>query len=241
MRNKREIALSIIALLLMLSLVALILTDLLPVLIQVVKSSGDDARMVSYLDEYGAKGIPALLGLVILQVITIFIPAGIIKVLAGLCYGIWIGSLICFTGTIIGNSLAFLLVRQFGKVLAPFFIKDPQKRSGNILSVKKINHMRYPEVMTFLCYLVPFIPNGILPYIFAQTKMTYPRYIISLITAITPSLFLCTWLGDRLSKSDYRTAAVLVVFMVAGTITLIWNKNKIIGLIDRRTRAEETV
>jgi len=241
MRKYRDAILSVIALLLMLTLVALILIDLLPVLIQVVKSSGNDARMVSYLDEYGAKGIPALLGLEILQVVTIFIPAGIIKVLIGLCYGVWIGSLICFAGTVIGNSLVFLLIRQFGKVLGPFFMKKAEGKGGGFLSIKKINDMRHPEVMTFLCYLVPFIPSGILPYIFAQTKMTYPRYIVSLIAAITPSLFLCTWLGERLSKGDYRTAAVLVVFMVIGTIMLIWNKNKIIGMIDKRARAEETV
>jgi len=74
--------------------------------------------------------------------------------------------------------------------------------------------MRHPERVAFLRFLVPGVPNGIVPYLFAETRVTLPRYLLAVVAGSTPSAFFCVFVGDRLSQGNYSVAIVLAVVVV---------------------------
>ena len=92
----------------MLGLIAIMVVDLLPLLKQVAANAGDESKIVEYISSYGFKGVPILIGLQALQVITAVIPSAAIQVLTGLCYGVWWGTLINLVGCVLGNLIIFV-------------------------------------------------------------------------------------------------------------------------------------
>jgi uncharacterized membrane protein YdjX (TVP38/TMEM64 family) len=241
MKTKRQIVFSLIVLALMLALIVFMVVEMIPLLKEVLQNTSDESKVLGYIQAYGAQGVPVLMALQALQVMMTFLPAAIVQVLAGLSYGVWLGSLICIAGTIIGNLIVFTVLRQLKSTFSSFFKERGEKgemdeldepdeqedkpKKTRFLSIAKLNQMKHPEYVAFFLFLIPGLPNGILPYIFAQTKITTLRYLVSVAAACIPTTLLCTWLGERISKGDYQTAVILVVILVAIlAVVLIFRK-----------------
>lgn len=218
MTNFKKRAFSIFLLSLFCLLILGLFIDLYPLFKQVIKDSGNEQQLVSYIHTYGSKGVLSLIGLQALQVMLMFFPAAAIQVLAGLCYGILAGSLISLTGYILGNILVFLAVRQFKSTFGLFFDKriKTSTKKNSFFDFNKIKKLKKPQLLVFFLYLIPGIPNGILPYLFAETKITLTTYLISMTLASLPSTLLMTWLGDSVLKKNY-----LVMAIIAGGTVLI--------------------
>jgi uncharacterized membrane protein YdjX (TVP38/TMEM64 family) len=245
MKKNRQTIFSFIILVIMLGLIAIMVIDLIPILKQVLSDTHDETKMRDYVDAYGAKGVPILVGLQALQVMLTVIPAAAIQVLSGLCYGIWLGSLICIAGGIVGNMIVFIVLRQVRNTLTSLFKergrqKDKQGGSGkhHFLSVSTLDRMKHPEYISFFFYLIPGIPNGILPYIFAQTHISIGRYLLSVAAANIPSVLLCTWLGERISSGDYKTAIILAAVFAFILVFVLIFRRKITDRVELITKKE---
>ncbi len=235
MKNKKRTILSICVLAVGIGLLVVMCISLIPLLKQVLDNSGNEADLVPYISSYGIGGVFLLMGLQIFQVVLPFFPTAVIQILAGLCYGIWLGSLVCLIGCVLGNSLVFLGMRQFKKTFSELFAPNPNKKKkpNKFLSVATISRMPRPALIAFLLFLIPGIPNGILPYIFSQTKITYPRFILSVACASTPSILLCSILGERIYAQDYTTAIILGAVVVVLAVVFFLFRNKILARVER--------
>lgn len=220
-----------------LSLTAVMVADLLPLLREVVANVGDETELVHYIDSYGAKGVPILMGLQALQIVLAVIPSAAIQVLTGLCYGAWWGTLINIAGSIAGNLLVFVCMRQLKTLIAPFAEKLNKSKIG--LGAEKLSQIRRPELLAFSFFLIPGIPNGIMPYIFAKTNITLWQYIVAIAAGSVPSTFICTFLGDRLSHGSYGTAIGVAVGAAAVVAVVLVFKNKIVALVTRKCTGEQ--
>jgi uncharacterized membrane protein YdjX (TVP38/TMEM64 family) len=217
----------------MLVLIAIMVVDLIPLLKKVISDAHDESKMIDYIHAYGIKGVPILGGLQSLQVMLTVIPAAAIQVLAGLCYGIWYGAIICIVGGIVGNMIVFIAVRQVKNTFSMILKErsnEPKKQ--HFLSVATLNKMKHPEYIAFFFYLIPGIPNGILPYIFARTRISIGRYLLCVSAANIPSTIICTWLGERLAKGDYTTAIILAAVFVLIIVFVLIFKRKIMSKIE---------
>jgi len=235
--KKKNLILSMCILAVMAALIVVLLIDLAPIMEQVLQNNKNESNLESYIDAYGAKGAPILIGLCILQVISTVIPAAAIQMLGGLCYGIWRGALVSVAGYAIGNAIVFAGYRQVRKGIEPLF-KDvfadkKEKTTHKFISVATIQGMKRPELLAFFLVLIPGLPNGVLPYIFARTKITFAKYILAITLASIPSVVLCTWLGERVSKGDYTTVAILVAVLAVIIVTVLIFRKKIMARIER--------
>jgi len=220
MKEKSSKFWSILALIIMCGLLLIIVFDLLPLFEQVIAERGDETNAIDYISSYGAKGVPLLAGLSFLQVIFAVIPAAPIQVLSGLCYGMACGSAICLVGSLAGNAFVFLLARQAHAVW-PSLATKQSKFS------KKMTGLANPELTAFSLYLVPILPNGLLPYIFARTSITFPRFLMASGAAILPSILICSLLGDLLAAGKYIAAASVGCAYLAALAYVMLNKDKI--------------
>ena len=217
----------IVALAISILLVAVIVIDLAPLIREVLRDTHDESKVIDYIHSYGIKGIPILLSLQFLMTLIPFLPSAPIQILTGLCYGVWLGSLICVVGIILSNSLLFYFVRQFGGIFSKI-LRHPENEKHVIKHEKLSVKMKNPNMMVFVLYLIPVIPSAILPIVFSKTKITYPRFLLGMALGSIPVTLLYTWFGERLSKGDYVFAIILACIIVVLLITFFFLKKKIL-------------
>jgi hypothetical protein len=161
-------------------------------------------------------------------------------------FGTWNGLIICLAGSILGNMMVFVALRQFSTTLDHIFPKRAKKRgvkkSADADPVKKrklpfflypesLNRMPHPEIVAFYVYLIPGIPNGVLPHIFARTKVSFGRYLIAVVAGNAPSTLVCTLVGDRLAKGDFFGAVIIILVFSACIGVALMMRRKLITLI----------
>ena len=208
-------------------LIVIIAVQLFPLIKAIAANAGNESYMVEYIDSYGLIGIPILMGLQALQIIVAVIPSVVIQILTGLCYGAFLGTLINLAGCVLGNILVFTARRQLKTVLAPFFKHDKREKDNFI--TKLLSKVKKPELGAFLFFLIPGVPNGIIPYIFAETGISPGKYLAAVIAGSIPSTFLCTYLGDSVSKGDYAVSLIVLAIVAAAVTLAYYARNKIIS------------
>jgi len=226
---RKQNILTSVVIIAMLILVAVMTYLLFPILRDVLQNVHDEAVMVEFIYSHGFRGVPVLLGMLILQVIVPFIPSVAIQLLTGLCYGVWWGILINIVGIVMGNTLVFFAVRQSQNLLAPFFKKEHTHHGP--LNIKNLSRLNNPERIVFFCFLIPGFPNGFAPYIFAQTKVPFHKYIAAVIAGSIPSSFMATFLGDRISQGNHVTAIILGIVIVLVVILVLIFKKRLMALV----------
>ena len=217
----------IIALIISVLLVALIVIDLAPLISEVFRDTHDESKVINYIHAYGAKGVPVLVSLQFLVTLIPFIPSAPVQILSGLCYGIWLGSLICVVGIILSNSLLFYMVRQFGDKFNHVF-HHPDNEEHTKKHGKISTKMKNPNTMAIILYLIPVIPSAILPIIFAKTKITYPRFLLGMSIGSVPVTILYNWFGERVSKGDYTFAIILACVIIVLLVSFFFIKKKLL-------------
>jgi uncharacterized membrane protein YdjX (TVP38/TMEM64 family) len=191
-------------------LIFLMIRDLWPLMHELITNRDDEQRSVEYVKAYGARGVPILIGIEIILAMIGIIPAAPVHILAGLCYGIWLGSLIAMTGIIVGNSATFFLFRQFHK----YFHVSVGKGEKRFFSVEKINKMKHPEIMIIVACMIPIFPSFATAYTFAKTKIPFWRYIATIAVASFPSVLIFSLTGKTIARGDWDTLLYLLIAIV---------------------------
>jgi len=234
--NKKQrwatILIGLIVLAIAIALVAIIINDVVPLLIKVMQNTGDESATVQYVQEYGIRGVPIIAALQVLQIITAFLPAPPIQMLAGLVYGIWWGSLICLVGALIGNTIVFLMVRHGSRILKQYFPRAEKEPKNRFLSLDQINRMKHPEWIVITLYLVPGMPNGLVPYVFARTEMKLANYLLYVTIGSIPSILMSAGFGTAISAGHTDLIVILGIIMVIIFILAIVFKNQIMSRIE---------
>lgn len=212
-----------------LCIIVVIAVQLIPLIKQVVNSAGDESDMVHYIDSYGLKGIPLLMGLQALQIIVAFIPATAVQILTGLCYGVFFGTLISLAGSVLGNALIVSAIRHMHNLLAPLLKRDSRRKG--FLSKESLAKIKRPEVIVFFLFLIPAIPNGIVPYVLAETDIPLGKYLLAVTAGCIPSTFICTLLGERVSKGSFGAVAVIAAVVIVIALTVLLFRKKIMAFI----------
>jgi len=221
--NFKDKALPVALIVLLVVLTIWLLSDLFPLLVNIVQHIKDENVVIAEIEGYGPKGAFILLAMQILQVVTSFFPAAAIQILAGLTFGSLYGTVICLIGYIIGNGMVFVLIRQVRK---NFFLrispskKNKTKTGWELSFIQKAHDL---TMLSFLLALIPGIPNGILPYLFSKTDIPLSKYILSISLAGIPTIFLICFAGERIANGDIMTAVGITgaLLLIAGVVFLL--------------------
>ncbi|HPQ45798.1 MAG TPA: VTT domain-containing protein [Clostridia bacterium] len=231
---------SIIVIVLMVVLIVIMCIDLIPLIKNIFAHTNDENSVVSIIDSYGSKGVFILISLGALQIISAVISAVPIQILAGLAYDVFYGFLICLTGFLLGNVMVFVLVRQIKVALNFKWLKREDKLTKSRWDFSFIRKSDNLMFMAFLLFLIPGVPNGILPYIFANTRISLPKFLLCAVTAGSPTILLSIYVGDRISKGDVKTAAITAAILIGMSLLVVLMRKKILALIKRLSKKSET-
>ena len=217
MKNKKKskyfkIALIIITIL----LIAGIVWKLAPLMANLSTTEGQ----VAFKEQIGNMGFSGglmLMGLELLQIILVVLPAEPLEVLAGMCYGTWGGTLFITFAAFISTVMIYFLIAKLGKkVLENFMSKE---KIDKIENSKFLKNTRRLEIIMLILFFIPGTPKDLLVYIGALLPIKPIRFIMISTFARFPSIISSTMVGDNITNGEWTIS--LIIYGVTFLITAV--------------------
>lgn len=218
--------------LIVLALVYIALESVLPGAIRLI-ANGDRAELEAYLLGFNDfKGYATGFLLQFIQIITIFLPSVPIQIAAGIVFGAWRGFIVCFLGYVSASALVFTASRKLGDRLERLFPTDTKTERGSEKK-KAILTSEHPGFAVFLATIFPLLPNGLIPYIAAKTKIRFPVFIFAIGTGCVPTILTLCAVGKLLVTGDLLSAALFTLPLAALFLVLFIFQKPLTALYER--------
>ena len=195
---------------------------------------GNEQEIGDYLNAAGEKsGLLSVFFMSVLQVVSIFIPGMAIEIVAGVIYGWWKAFIMTFSGFVCGNVLVFFVARKLGRRIND--ILDLHSR-GSWLT-EKINRFSPPFVLA-MAYLIPGVPNGIIPYIASRADIRGKTFALAVAASSWIQILCYCIAGHYLIRRNIP--AVLLVFgiQIITIAVAVTNRNWLMALGGVRKQPE---
>ena len=121
------------------------------VLKEIFKKDVTKEEVHQSLSSLGWKGYLTIGILSMFQVILAFLPAEPVQVMGGVSFGFLKGSLVCFAGVVVGNTIIYILYKIYGQKLRDFF---EDNGDFDFESAKKSSII---PLIVFVLYFLPAI------------------------------------------------------------------------------------
>ncbi len=169
-----------------------------------IKFASDPDQFTAWIDEKGALGKLAFLGMMVFQVVVAVVPAEPLEIGAGYAFGAWGGTLWCMLGLMLGSSIVFFLVRRFGARLVEVFFPLEKIQSLSFLR----DHRRL-ELLMFLLYFIPGTPKDLITYVSGLTGIAFWRWLLISSVGRVLSVVTSTVGGAALQGRQYLYAGIV--------------------------------
>lgn len=213
----------IILAILVLTLFIGITTYLFPVMKDLSSIEGQIA-FKEKVDNSGMFGLLSLFGLQLAQIFLIIVPGEPIEILAGMCYGGFLGTIFIMVSAFIISTTIFFLVRKFGRKFVYDFCDE--KKVAKIENSKLFQNPKKIELIMLILFLIPGTSKDLLVYIAGLLPIKPIRFILISSLARFPSVILSTLAGENLAIGDWKMSIILyaAVLIIVGIIIFFINK-----------------
>lgn len=181
---------------------------------------GDREAIVTYLSgEDAVMGMVSVAMLSALQVATIVMPGMAIHIAAGVLYNWWKAFLLCYGGFVGGNMAVFWFVRRLGK-------GSPYNVNLGAVGTKIMDLLTAEPPMFMVCvaFMVPGVPNGIVPYIAAKSGLSKRKYFLATAISSWLQILMSCLAGNFLVRGNimYSVIAITVQWVVLAIV--LWKR-----------------
>ena len=205
-----------------------VIKTILPGFLEMLES-GSRQEIENYLTSFGtSQGMLLAFLMQFIQIISIVLPGGPIQIAVGIIFGTVNGFIVCHLGYIAANVVVFLASRKLGNKMDEFFFREGEASKGNFITSSK-----HPGFMVFLACLVPFMPNGIIPYIAAKTKVTFVDFLVAVYLGSAPCMLLLCAVGGKLVQGDYLMAGIYGAILFGGVMYLYIKRDRVVELSEK--------
>ena len=118
-------------------------------------------------DNSGMFGLLSLFGLQVAQIFLIIVPGEPIEILAGMCYGGFLGTIFIMVSAFIISTTIFFLVRKFGRKFVYDFCDE--KKVAKIENSKLFQNPKKIELIMLILFLIP----GTSKDLFSKISISY--------------------------------------------------------------------
>lgn len=211
---------------------AIFLWKLVPLMADLSTKDGQIA-FKNKISDMGFLGILLLFGLQILQILLVILPGEPFEVLAGMCYGVWGGTLFVTISVFITTTIIFFTVRKLGKKYLYNFFK--REKVDKIMKSKALKNPRNLEIILCALFFLPATPKDLIVYIGGLLPIKPLRFILISTFVRFPSVITSTMVGANISKGNWKLSLIIygITFVIAViSIYLISKKDKNKEIID---------
>lgn len=134
----------------------------------------------------------------------------------------------CYTTNLVMNALIFLIARKLNISVSEF-----AKFEKNLKLEEWMRQTKHPGRIVFLMCMMPIIPNGMIPYIAAQTKITLAEFMTALAIGCLPGIAVFVSGGDFLLSNHFNVSLPILLLLAAVIGIAMLFKNKIAAWIEK--------
>lgn len=186
--------------------------DLLPLI-----REGDRDAIVTYIaGEDAVMGMVSVALLSAIQVVSVIMPGMAIHIAAGVLYNWWKAFLLCYGGFVGGNMAVFWFVRHLGK-------KSPYNVSLGGVGAKVMDLLKSapPMFTVSVAFMIPGVPNGIVPYIAAKSGLTQRQYFIGTAVGSWMQILASCMAGSFLIRGSIMFSVIAICIQWAALAAVI--------------------
>ena len=135
-------------------------------------------------------------------------------VLAGMCYGPWLGFIINWFGNILGNCVVAALIDKID-----FSHKFKKNKILNFLMRQK-----NPGIGMTLGFMIPFIPSVLVNYTAVRLQVPKNRYLVMVVIGMFPMSFIYAFGGDAIFAGDTKkiiTTLIVIAILLVLSLLLV--------------------
>lgn len=191
-----------------------------------ILQKGDIAALAEYLRAFGPWGVVATLALFVVMTFTIVFPFMILSGAAGIVYGLFWGTVISWTGEIIGAIFMFCFARYFFRRAIEGWIA----KSRYLKQVDDYSAANGFKAL-LLARLLPLAPSGIITAVAAISRISFRDFFWATFIGKLPPVVVKVLLGHDLvfaGENMYRLVAVILL-VTAVYVWLWWRKRRQAG------------
>lgn len=195
MNEKKSKILKLIILIAVILLLVILSIELLPLFKNLTTPEGR-SEIEDTLKNMGWKGVFALIGLMIAQVLLAILPGEPVELLAGMCYGpVW-GTLVVTIGAFLSTTIVFFSVRKFGRSFIYTFTS--KEKIEKLEQSKWFKNTKKLEMVFLILFLLPGTPKDLLVYLGGLLPVDPKRFVLLSTFARIPAILALTILGHGL-------------------------------------------
>ena len=177
--------------------------------------------------EPGIRTVVFLCVLQVLQVFTIVFPGMPVHIASGILLGPAAGFAVCYFSFLAANAAVFLRLRCAGGTPEPALPDGAMKNEKVRSIVRRLTDTSNGTVRIVMVSILPFFPNGIIPYYAASTKMR-GRDFMAGVAIGSPFPIISDCLAGHLFVNGHPVLAILICAMLFGAAALIgFNQEKL--------------
>lgn len=162
-----------------------------------------------------------MIGISAFQIIVAIMPGEPIEIASGYAFGWFLGSVLCLTGTLIGQTIVFLLAKKFGMDFVEVFVSKKKLEKMEFLKDNKKIYMTI-----FFIFLIPGTPKDVLSYAAGITTIKLVPFLLISGVARIPSVVSSTIGGCCLGTKNYKMAIIVFIstLLISGILFFIYKR-----------------
>jgi len=210
--------------------ILLVLKQILPGFVEVLEE-GNGTTIEDYVRGFGTvKGVLIGILLQFMQIVSIVFPGGPIQISMGIIFGTWLGLGVCFVGYVTANCAVFWAARALGEKINDWMPIEEEERSSKLNFIRRIKN---PTLMVLITCMMPFMPNGVVPYLAARTDIKFKNFFLAVSIGCAPTLLLLCAAGNKILKGNYIEAGIYGAVLVACVVILTVKQKEILALAEK--------
>lgn len=184
---------------------------------------GDIAALAEYLRSFGTASILVTIILFVVMTFTIVFPFMILSGAAGIVYGLFWGTIISWSGEVIGALFMFVFARYFFRHTVEGWIS----KSRYLKQVDDYSAANGFKALLF-ARLLPLAPSGIITAVAAISRISFKDFFLATIIGKLPPVVVKVLMGhDIVFAGENMTRLIIITLLVVGVyVGLWWHKRR---------------
>ena len=190
---------------------------------KVVSLVKDPKQFRKWVKHTGIWGQFIMIGISAFQIIVAVIPGEPIEIASGYAFGWLLGAILCLLGSILGQTIVFLVTKKYGLDFVEIFISEEKLKKIKFLQDKDKIYLS-----VFFIFLIPGTPKDVISYAAGITSIKLIPFLAISTVARIPSVVSSTIGGSYLGTKNYKMAFIILVvtLIISLILFLIYEKHE---------------
>jgi uncharacterized membrane protein YdjX (TVP38/TMEM64 family) len=159
-----------------------------------VLTSGEQARIADWMQQFGYWGPVVLVGLMVVQMFLFVVNVVALILVAILAYGPWWGSLLALAGVAVASTVGYGLGRALGESFVSGLLG--KKTEKNVIDIVR----RYGVWAIIIARLSPALSDDAISFVAGVARLGYWKFMAATVAGVVPLIALLAYLGEESNR-----------------------------------------